>query len=119
VKRLPAFFYFICGLISSRLVLRQFWKSLEKRAFAERQYFHVAQSAKQLKPNLASTLLTEGEDFPGFERGLMHKTVRIVMDAINATLVHKLSRCKFFLHSPDLRQNRPPRSSGEMLELTF
>ena len=45
----------------------------------------------QFKTDLGVTLLAAGKDFTGFERGLVHKTVRIVMDAINAGPEHMLS----------------------------
>jgi hypothetical protein len=77
---------------------------LEKRTFAERQYFLIAQSASQLKANVSSTLLAAGEDFSGFERGLMHKTVRIVVDAINATLEHTLPGYKLVQFTPPTTQ---------------
>jgi hypothetical protein len=73
----------------------------------------------QLKADLASTLLAAGEDFPGFERGLMHKTVRVMMDTIKATLEHTLSRRKLLHGSPTIHAQINFLDFDEMQELTF
>jgi hypothetical protein len=80
------------------VTFREFSTSLEKRAFAEWQYFLIAQSANQLKADPGVTLLAAGEDFTRSERSFMHEPMGFVMDAVNAAPEHTLSRHKL-LHA--------------------
>jgi hypothetical protein len=94
---------------------------LEKRVFAERQYFFVAQSADQLKTDFGLTLLAAGKDFTCSEGCFMHETVGIVMDAVNAAPEHTLSRQKLVHSAPKQPGHKvePQGLRGQMQELTF